>query len=186
MDLNREKIVSWAKLFYMKNLLFTCLSFMILTGGIANAQTSSQGDAKEKINSLMNSWHDAAARADYDAYFSKMADHSIFIGTDPTENWEKTEFAKWSKPYFDKGQAWSFTTLERNIFLKEDCDLAWFDELLETHMGICRGSGVVAKEDGEWKVKHYVLSIEIPNENVDEITLLKKDFDTRLIEKLKN
>lgn len=133
----------------------------------------------------MNDWHDAAARADYQAYFNKMAENSIFIGTDPTENWEKTEFAEWSKPYFDRGKAWSFTTLERNIFLDESGNLGWFDELLETQMGICRGSGVVTKEKGEWKVKHYVLSIAIPNDNVDEITLLKKDFDTSLIKKLK-
>ena len=165
----------------MKNLLFTCLALAFLTGLTGNAQSS----PKEKINSMLEAWHDAAARADYDDYFELMADESIFIGTDPTENWEKDAFAEWSKPYFDKGKAWSFSTLERNIFLKEDCEIAWFDELLETHMGICRGSGVVTKEDGEWKVKHYVLSIEIPNENVDEVTLIKKDFDQKLISKIK-
>ena len=166
----------------MKNLLFTCLALAFFTGFTGNAQSS----PKEKINSMLEAWHDAAARADYDDYFELMADESIFIGTDPTENWEKDAFAEWSKPYFDKGKAWSFSTLERNIFLKEDCEIAWFDELLETHMGICRGSGVVTKEDGEWKVKHYVLSIEIPNENVDEVTLIKKDFDQKLISKIKS
>lgn len=166
----------------MKNIFFACLFLFLITGISGKAQTSS----KENINELMEAWHDAAARADYQDYFSKMADESIFIGTDPTENWEKDAFAKWSKPYFDKGKAWSFSALERNIFLKEDCDIAWFDELLETHMGICRGSGVVAKEDGEWKVKHYVLSIEIPNENVDEVALIKKDFDQKLISKIKS
>ena len=166
----------------MKNLLFTCLTLAFLTGFTSNAQSS----PKENINSMLEAWHDAAARADYEDYFNLMAEESIFIGTDPTENWEKDAFAKWSKPYFDKGKAWSFSTLERNIFLKEDCDIAWFDELLDTHMGICRGSGVVTKEDGEWKVKHYVLSIEIPNENVDEVTLIKKDFDQKLISKIKS
>lgn len=166
----------------MKNLLFICLSLALFTGFEGVAQTS----PKENINSMLEAWHDAAARADYDDYFGLMAEESIFIGTDPTENWEKDAFAEWSKPYFDKGKAWSFSTLERNIFLREDCDIAWFDELLDTHMGICRGSGVVTKEDGEWKVKHYVLSIEIPNENVDEVTLIKKDFDQKLISKIKS
>lgn len=165
----------------MKNLLFLCFSLVLFTGITGHAQTP-----KENINEMLEAWHDAAARADYDAYFSKMADESIFIGTDPTENWEKDEFAKWSKPYFDKGKAWSFSTLERNIFLHQGCDIAWFDELLETHMGICRGSGVVAKEDGQWKVKHYVLSIEIPNENVDQVTEIKKDFDQKLITTIKS
>ena len=149
------------------------------------AQTS-ESSAKEEINQLLNAWHDAAGRADFEDYFGKMAEESIFIGTDPTENWTKSEFQVWSKPYFDKGKAWSFNVLERNVFLAEDCKLAWFDELLETQMGICRGSGVVAKENGEWKVKHYVLSIEIPNENVSEVTALKKDFDSKFISTLKS
>jgi hypothetical protein len=36
---------------------------------------------------------------------------------------------------------------------------AWFDELLNTQMKICRGSGVLVKKIGqEWKIKQYVLS----------------------------
>jgi hypothetical protein len=31
--------------------------------------------------------------------------------------------------------------------------------LLNTQMKICRGSGVLVKIDGEWKIKHYVLSM---------------------------
>lgn len=141
--------------------------------------------AKENINELLNEWHFAAAEADYEDYFSLMANESVFIGTDPTENWNKQEFMKWSKPYFDRGKAWIFLTLERNIFLGEDKELAWFDELLDTQMGICRGSGVVVKENGEWKIKHYVLSIAIPNENVAAVTSLKTEFDKKLISELK-
>ena len=166
----------------MKSLLSYCLLLLAFS---ATAQTS-KTTSEEKINELLNSWHDAAARADFEDYFNKMAEESVFIGTDPTENWHKPAFMEWSKPYFDKGKAWSFSTLERNIFLAEDCRLAWFDELLKTQMGICRGSGVVAFKDGEWKIKHYVLSIEIPNENVDEVTALKKEFDNKFISQLKS
>jgi hypothetical protein len=161
------------------------MKYLLLLSLLLSTSLWAQTSEEQKIDNLLNSWHEAAAKADYSAYFSKMADESIFIGTDPTENWDKPSFMTWSKPYFDRGKAWSFSTLERNIFLATDCNLGWFDELLETHMGICRGSGVVSKEHGEWKVKHYVLSIEIPNENVDQVTLLKKDFDAALIKKLK-
>ena len=41
------------------------------------------------------------------------------------------------------------------------------------------------KENGKWKIHHYVLSIAIPNENVDEITKIKKKFDEDLISKTK-
>lgn len=155
------------------------ISFLILTlffGSILQAQSE-----KEQINELLEEWHQAAAEANFDHYFSMMAPESVFIGTDATENWNKQEFMEWSKPYFDRGKAWSFTTLERNTFVAEDEQLAWFDELLDTQMGICRGSGVVVKEDGEWKVKHYVLSIAIPNENVDTVTSLKAAFDKALM-----
>ena len=161
---------------------------VVLLIGIAfpiQAQRNS-ASPKEKVNERLEAWHLAAANAHYDAYFENMAENSVFIGTDPTENWTKSEFMIWAKPYFDRGKAWSFSTLERNIFVGENGNLAWFDELLETQMGICRGSGVVVKEDDKWKVKHYVLSIAIPNENVDQVTVLKKEFDNKLMSKLKS
>ncbi len=140
---------------------------------------------KENIQQQLNKWHQAAAEANFEDYFGLMTENSVFIGTDASENWNFNKFKTFSKPYFDKGQAWDFTPLERNIYLAEDKQLAWFDELLETHMGICRGSGVMKKVNEQWKVQHYVLSITIPNEKVSEITLINKDHDTALTEKLK-
>jgi hypothetical protein len=37
---------------------------------------------------------------------------------------------------------------------------------LSTQMKICRGSGVLVKIGNDWKIKHYVLSMTVPNENV--------------------
>ena len=141
------------------------------------------GQQKE-IDQTLEKWHKAAADADFETYFGLMTDDSIFIGTDPTENWSNKDFRAFSKPYFDRGKAWSFSTLERNIFTNDT--FAWFDELLDTQMGICRGSGVLEKTASGWKIKHYVLSIAIPNENVKEITTLKKEFDTKLMQKLRS
>ncbi|WP_025665893.1 nuclear transport factor 2 family protein [Aquimarina megaterium] len=138
-----------------------------------------------EINTALEQWHKAAADADFEAYFGLMTEDAIFIGTDPTENWNNSEFKAFAKPYFDKGKAWSFSTLERNIFAQKESDIAWFDELLDTQMGICRGSGVIQKTANGWKVKHYVLSIAIPNKNVAEITKLKEGFDTALMQKLR-
>lgn len=142
-------------------------------------------EVKQTINTQLELWHKAAADANYNAYFNLMTADGVFIGTDATENWQNEDFKTFSKPYFDNGKAWSFTTLERNIYVNNKQNLGWFDELLSTQMGICRGSGVVEKDSLGWKVKHYVLSIAIPNENVEEITTLKASFDTALIEKLK-
>lgn len=136
--------------------------------------------SEEAINNVLDAWHKAAADANFDAYFSKMTDDAIFIGTDATENWKNKEFKAFSKPYFDKGKAWSFTALERNVFISEYGDIAWFDELLDTQMELCRGSGVLKKVGDTWKISHYVLSIAIPNENVPEIIQLKKENDSIL------
>ena len=62
---------------------------------------------------------------------------------------------------------------------------AWFDELLDTQMKICRGSGILEKIKGTWKIKQYVLSMTIPNENVDEVVKIKSTIEDDLIQKLK-
>jgi hypothetical protein len=41
-------------------------------------------------------------------------------------------------------KAWSFA-LERHIYFDKTGKTAWFDELLNTQMKICRGSGVLVK-----------------------------------------
>ncbi len=140
---------------------------------------------KRQVNKTIGKWHKAAREANIDNYFNLMTDDAIFIGTDATENWTLPEFKKFARPYFDSGKAWSFSALERNLYVHENLRVVWFDELLDTQMGICRGSGVVMKENGKWKIHHYVLSIAIPNENVDEVTKLKEKFDTELMAKIR-
>lgn len=139
---------------------------------------------KSNIDNVLTQWHQAASEANFEEYFGLMTKDGVFIGTDPTENWQNKDFRAFSKPYFNRGKAWSFKTLERNIYSEENSNIAWFDELLATQMGICRGSGVLQKTEDGWKIAHYVLSITIPNENVEEATALKKTFDQKLIDSL--
>lgn len=138
------------------------------------------------LEALLDQWHLAAAQADFDTYTSLMTTDAVFIGTDPTENWKGQEFRGFAQPYFNRGKAWSFTKLERHIFVGNDQKTAWFDELLDTQMGICRGSGVLINTENGWKIAHYVLSIAVPNDQVDALTQMKKNFDQALIKKLKN
>lgn len=133
----------------------------------------------------LDAWHAAAGDADFEAYFGLMTDDAVFIGTDASENWQRDEFMSFSKPYFDKGKAWSFIAIERNIYFNETNEMAWFDELLDTQMKICRGSGVLKKVNGQWKVAHYVLSIAVPNEMVNQLVELKQEKDDVLIKELK-
>jgi hypothetical protein len=141
--------------------------------------------AKAEVNEILDQWHKAAAEANFDNYFNALSEDAIFIGTDASENWNKTDFMAYSKPYFDRGKAWSFTTLERNVFITDDGKTAWFDELLNTQMKICRGSGILTNENNQWKIKHYVLSMTIPNENSDVVIKAKDSLESLLIQKLK-
>lgn len=147
--------------------------------------TFAQDALKQKLDSVLDNWHQAAGSADFDAYFGLMTEDAVFIGTDATEYWAGEEFRSFAKPYFDRGKAWNFTALDRNIYVNEGEKLAWFDELLDTQMEICRGSGILKKQGGNWKVAHYVLSIAVPNENVTELINLKKEKDSLLILKLR-
>ncbi|WP_349664832.1 nuclear transport factor 2 family protein [Cellulophaga lytica] len=149
---------------------------------VASLQVTAQ---KTEINTVVDDWHKAAADANFDTYFGLMTKDGVFIGTDATENWQNKDFRAFAKPYFDKGKAWSFTALERNIYLDKSKKIAWFDELLDTQMEICRGSGVLKKVKGKWKIAHYVLSIAIPNDNVSKVVELKKDKDLELKKQLK-
>ncbi len=159
------------------------LIIVLLISSISISQIVDQNDTA--INKVLNEWHQAAAKADFDAYFGRMTDDAVFIGTDATENWQNKAFREFSKPYFDKGKAWSFEAIERNVYISDDKTFAWFDELLDTQMKICRGSGVLKKQHGNWKITHYVLSIAVPNENVSELIEIKKEKDSLLMLKFK-
>ncbi|MEX0275864.1 MAG: nuclear transport factor 2 family protein [Flavobacteriaceae bacterium] len=154
-----------------------------MTCTVACAQTGVA--VTEQIGEVLDQWHQAAADADFNTYFDGMTDDGVFIGTDATENWQNEEFKEFSKPYFDRGKAWNFTALERHIYVADNGLVAWFDELLDTQMELCRGSGVLKKVDGKWKVAHYVLSIAVPNEHVKALVHLKKQKDSLLMVQLR-
>ena len=140
---------------------------------------------KEAINNVLNTWHKDAATTNYKGYFDAMDKDFVFLGTEAGEHWNKKEFEKFSKPFFDRGKAWNFTPLKRNIYFQKNNKIAWFDELLDTWMGVCRGSGVLIKNKNSWKIKHYVLSLTIPNANIDDVIKVNKEKDSILIKKLK-
>ncbi|SIP89742.1 MULTISPECIES: nuclear transport factor 2 family protein [unclassified Chryseobacterium] len=163
-------------------LILFLMGFSLLTA------QSTTGFEKEKseITTMLDTFNAMAAKADYIAYFNLFAEESTFIGTDATEIWDKKAFMVWAKPYFDKKKTWNFKALKRNIYFSKDGKLAWFDELLDTQMKICRGSGVVEKINGSWKVKQYVLSMTVPNEVVDKVVTEKAPIEDALIKKLKS
>ena len=142
--------------------------------------------SKEKIqiNNLLDSFNLAAAHADFKTYFGFYNEDAIFTGTDATERWDKKQFMAYAKPYFGKGHAWDFKSIERNIYFDKTGAVSWFDELLSTQMKICRGSGVLIKVGDEWKIQQYILSATIPNEQMDSIAKHKGLIEDPIINKL--
>lgn len=126
----------------------------------------------KKINLNMDDWHLAATNANAEKFFSIMSDSCIYKGTDKTERWTKAEFYTFAKPFFDKGKAWDFKPLERNIRFDDNFQTAWFDEKLDTWMGECKASGVWKKENGEWKLWLYDLSVTIDNSKIKKFIKL--------------
>ncbi len=164
--------------------VFLAAILSLLYCACSSPESSSAVDTaneKKQIIAMLDSFNRAAAKADYKAYFNFYTEDAIFTGTDATERWDKAAFMAWAKPIFDKGRAWDFTALERNIYFDNTGTLAWFDELLNTQMKICRGSGVVEKQGDEWKVKQYILSTTIPNDQLDSVIKIKSRVEDSMI-----
>ena len=169
----------------MKYYTFLFLLILLISCSEKKTTTINTSEEKETINLVLDNWHKDASEASFDTYFNAMSSTSVFIGTDAYENWNLKAFKSFSKPHFDKGKAWSFTAVDRNIYIDSDAKIAWFDELLDTWMGVCRGSGVLKKIDNSWKIEHYVLSLTIPNSNIEDVINLNSAQDSIFLKKYK-
>jgi hypothetical protein len=165
----------------MKNHIIVVL--VMITLSQLNAQPNigdSRGNlANNDLAEFIDNWHLAASRADFGGFFDAMGDSSIYIGTDATERWTKPEFISYSKPYFDRGKAWTFHPYDRDIHLSDDGQYVWFSELLTTRMGICRGSGIIRATPSGWKIEQYHLSVTVPNDLMQDFIKLVDDFNSR-------
>jgi len=150
------------------------------SGGDGGARRDAGGarDAPDapraKIARVLDALHRAAAEADEATYFALFAPDAVFFGTDPGERWTIDEFRRWALPYFERDSAWTYTVRERHVFAPGESDVAWFDEIVvSAHYGACRGTGVLRRIDGDWKIEQYHLTIPVPNE-------LAEDFVRRI------
>jgi hypothetical protein len=136
----------------------------------ASAPTGDEAvSTKRAIGTVLDDWHDAAAKADEARYFGHLDDDSMFLGTDASERWDKRAFLAYSHPHFEKGKAWTFRSTRRDVVLDSEV-LAHFDEDLETKgLGPARGSGVLMKRNGRWRILQYNLTITVPNERFDVV-----------------
>ena len=141
----------------------------------ANVKANKAGKAEKAIHAMLDQWHNDAARADR-AYFDKLTENAVFIGTDPDERWTRAEFIKWSEPFFQRGKAWTFHVRARHLKPDLSGKWAWFDEQLDTDLGLCQASGVVVLTAKGWKIDHYQLSISVRNELIEPLKKLTAEL----------
>lgn len=144
--------------------------------------TKPVGALEKEADLLLDRFHHSAAKAKFEDYFSCLSSDAIYLGTDATERWTVAEFKAFAKPHFDKGTGWNYRKVERHILVSSDGNHASFDELLEhippkgkTGYGRCRGTGVLRRVGGEWKVEQYHLTIPIPNDLAKEVVKMIRE-----------
>jgi hypothetical protein len=156
----------------MKRLLLACSLFLCAL--VAQADPV----LKKQVNAFVDRWHSDAAHA-RPAYFDKIAKDGIYIGTDKSERWRRDEFKAWARPYFKGKSAWAFKALRRNVYFSDDRSMIWFDELLDTQMGVCQASGIMRRKGDSFEIVHYQLSMAVPNEVGSQVTRLIRDFEDK-------
>jgi hypothetical protein len=159
----------------MKRLILACC--LLLSSLSASAEIT-DATLRQQVNAFVDEWHDDAAHA-RPAYFDKIAPDGVYIGTDKNELWHKDAFRTWSKKYFDRKSAWVFKTIKRNVYASPDKQIVWFDELLDTTMGVCQSTGVLRKTATGFEVEHYQLSMAVPNEVASQVTKTIKEFEAK-------
>lgn len=135
---------------------------------------TSAPDSQKEIATAIDAWHQAAAKADEDKFFGAMSADGVFLGTDASERWLREAMRKDMQKAFDKESAWDFKAKNRSIAVSADGRYAWWDELLDTWMGVCRGAGVLERSGKDWKIKQYNLALMVPNDKIKKVMKLIK------------
>lgn len=120
------------------------------------------------VAAVLDDWHAAAAASDEARYFAHFAADGVFMGTDATERWDVAAFRSYAHRPFSEGRGWVMRAVRREVVIRGD--VAWFDEDLETvNLGPARGTGVLIRDGGPWRIAHYSLTITVPNERFDAV-----------------
>lgn len=127
-------------------------------------------DPRDDVARTLDDLHDAASSADGARYFSLFTPDAVFLGTDASERWTIEQFRAYAKPHFDKGRGWTYIPRPDERHIEIHADTAWFDEALDNaKYGLCRGTGVLIRQGGRWKIAQYNLTVPIPNDLLPDV-----------------
>ena len=66
------------------------------------------------VDETLDLFHRLASDADL-AYFDLFHHTAVFLGTDATERWTLPAFRDYARPYFEKGQGWTYLPVQRHV-----------------------------------------------------------------------
>ena len=112
---------------------------------------------------LLHDIHHAATVADAPRFFAAFAPEAMIFGS--TARLTLARYRALREPYLARGQGLPSTLLEHRIHLSSSGELAWFEELVNVfdHDRL-RGTGVMRRVDGDWKLVHYSAMILVPRQ----------------------
>lgn len=135
-----------------------CIVAILTAGAIQSLCAQSRVPA---VESVLDEIHATAAKGDWKHYFPHFAKDSIFLGTDASERWSKSQLQHYASL---APNGWTYQPKERHVFLAGNGKVAWFDEKLwSPKYGEMRGTGVLVKFGNTWKLEQYSLLKPIPN-----------------------
>jgi ketosteroid isomerase-like protein len=146
---------------------------LALAAALVAAPALAASPEEAAVGQVLDAFHAAAARSDFEGYFRLFADDGVFIGTDAAERWTVPQFKAYAKAPFAAGRGWVYRPRQRHVTLAAiPCRcVAWFDELLDSQSyGTSRGTGVLVKGPHGWKIAQYALTFPIPNDLAKDVT----------------
>ncbi len=112
---------------------------------------------------VLRGLHRAATAADGERFFAAFAPEAMIFGS--TARLTLARYRALREPYLARGQGLPSTPIEQKVYLSASGDLAWFEELVEVfEHDRLRGTGVLRRIDGAWKLVHYSAMILVPRQ----------------------
>jgi ketosteroid isomerase-like protein len=142
----------------------------VLPALLAAACADGRSGRAADVAAVLDDWHAAAAAADEARYFGHFTADAVFLGTDAEERFTVERFRAYAHPHFAAGTGWTYVPRDRQVAFAESGDLAWFDERLDSpKYGELRGTGVLRREGGAWRIAHYSMTFTVPNDVSGEV-----------------